>query len=122
MLQPTVPAWFEIPVRDLDRATQFYEAILDQRLRREAFGPHELAVFPHEKPAPTGALARGEEFTPAAQGTIVYLSLDDIRPVLERVKRAGGAVRVPATELPDGMGRFARIQDTEGNIVGLFSA
>jgi len=29
MLQPSVPAWFEIPSADLDRAVRFYEKVLD---------------------------------------------------------------------------------------------
>ena len=122
MLQPTVPAWFEIPTRDLDRAVRFYESVLQTRLTRESMGGLELAVFPHEKPAPTGALAQGDGFTPNASGTVVYLHLDDIRPALERVPAAGGAVRLPRTALPDGMGFFARVADPEGNVVGLFSA
>jgi uncharacterized protein len=122
MLQPTVPAWFEIPTRDLGGAVRFYESVLQTRLHREAMGDVELAVFPHQKPAPTGALAQGEGFTPQPGGTVVYLHLDDIRPVLERVPGAGGEVRLPRTPLPDGMGFFARVADPEGNIVGLFSA
>jgi uncharacterized protein len=121
MLQPTVPAWFEIPVRDLDRATAFWESVLGARLTRETMGPLEMAVFPHEKPNATGALTRGDGFTPSAEGTVVYLHLDDIRPVLERVPAAGGRVALPRTELPGGMGFFAHVADTEGNRVGLFS-
>ena len=52
---------------------------------------------------------------------MVYLNVDDIRPVLARVPAAGGAVALPLTALPSG-GVFAQIRDTEGNRVGLFSA
>ncbi len=38
-----------------------------------------------------------------------------------RVEQAGGAVLLPRTELPDGMGVFAQIRDSEGNRVGLYS-
>jgi len=34
MLQPSVPAWFEIPARDMDRAVRFYEAVLEASLVR----------------------------------------------------------------------------------------
>ena len=122
MLQPSVPAWFEIPTRDLDRAVRFFETVLQTRLRREAMGPVNMAVFPHDDKAPSGALAQGDGFSPSGQGTVVYLHLDDVRPVLERVKAAGGEVRVPVTALPEGMGFFARFADPEGNVVGLFSA
>ncbi len=121
MLQKSVPAWFEIPSKDLDRAVRFYEKVIGASLGREEMGPMKMAVFPHEKPAPTGALVRAEGYEPAAAGTVVYLNLDDIRPALQRVAAAGGSVLLPLTELPDGMGVFAQIKDTEGNRVGLFS-
>ena len=121
MLQPTVPAWFEVPTRDLARATRFYEAVIGARLQREEMGPMTMAVFPHEKPQPTGALVRADGYEPSAEGTVVYLNLDDIRPALARVEEAGDRVVLPLTELPDGMGVFAQIRNCEGNRVGLFS-
>lgn len=121
MLQPSVPAWFEIPAQDLDRATRFYETVLGARLVREDLGPMRMAVFPHEKPQPTGAVVHAEGYRPAAEGTVVYLNLDDIRPALERVPKAGGKVVLPLTTLPGGQGVFAQLRDSEGNRVGLFS-
>ena len=85
MLQPSVPAWFEIPSADLDRAVRFYEKVLDTRLRREDMGPMRMAVFPSEKPLPTGAIVHAPGYAPAEAGTILYLNVDDIRPVLGRV-------------------------------------
>jgi predicted enzyme related to lactoylglutathione lyase len=121
MLQPSVPAWFEIPVNDLERAVRFYERALDTSLTRETMGPMRLAVFPHGEAAPSGALIHAEGSRPAAEGTVVYLNLDDIRPALANVEKAGGVVLLPLTPLPDEMGVFAQIRDTEGNRVGLFS-
>ena len=121
MLQPSVPAWFEIPAADLDRAVRFYEKVLATTLVRTEMGPMRMAVFPHEKPQPTGAVVHADGYRPAGDGTVVYLNLDDIRPALARVPQAGGAVVLPVTELPDGMGIFAQLRDSEGNRVGLFS-
>ena len=121
MLQPSVPAWFEIPVRDMDRAVRFYEQVVGRTLERGAMGPLEMAVFPSEKPAPTGALVRGQGYEPSASGSVVYLNLDDVRPALATAEAAGGAVLLPLTTLPDGIGVFALVRDSEGNRVGLFS-
>ena len=121
MLQPSVPAWFEIPAHDLGRAVRFYEAVLGTSLVHETMGALQMAVFPHEEPAPTGALVQGPGFEPAATGSVVYLNLDDLRPALERVAGGGGTVLVPRTALPDEIGFFAQIRDSEGNRVGLFS-
>ena len=42
-----------------------------------------------------------------------------IHTALARVAGAGGRVHTPKTALPPGMGFFAHVEDTEGNIVGL---
>ena len=104
-----------------NRAVRFYETVLEATLARETMGPTQMAVFPHEKPAPSGAVAHGPAFTPGPQGTIVYLNVDDLTPVLRRIPGAGGSVRLPRTALPEGMGFFAQFEDSEGNVVGLFS-
>ncbi len=120
MLQPSVPAWFEIPTADFDRAVRFYETLVDTPLRAEVFGPKRMAIFPHQPEQPSGAIIHGEGYQPNPQGTVLYLNLDDIRPALARVEAAGGAVLLPLTQLPSG-GVFAELRDTEGNRVGVFS-
>lgn len=122
MLNANVPAWFEIPTFDLDRAQAFYENVLGTALTRQRMGAVELAVFPGGgKPNATGALIYMADCEPSVQGSTVYLSLADIRPALARVDAHGGDVFVPRTELPDGIGWFAQIRDSEGNRVGLWS-
>lgn len=122
MLNPNVPAWFEIPTRDLDRAQRFYETVLNVSLTRQHLGNGVLAVFPYGgKPHSSGALIRMDECLPSAQGSVVYLSLADLIPALERAQASGGNVIVPRTALPEGMGYFAQFIDCEGNRVGLWS-
>jgi len=122
MLNANVPAWFEIPTDDLDRAQRFYETILAQPLKRERFGASDIAVFPRgDKPNATGALIRHDDCVPSVQGSIVYLSVAELRPVLERAALAGGDTLVARTALPPGMGYFAQFRDCEGNRVGLWS-
>ena len=122
MLNPNVPAWFEIPTSDLDRAQQFYEHVLAVQLRREDFGGGTLAVFPYGgKPNASGALIAMEDCQPSVQGSVVYLSVADLAPALERANGKGGDTIVPRTALPEGMGYFAQFRDCEGNRVGLWS-
>jgi len=122
MLNPNVPAWFEIPTENLDRAQRFYEAVLGQPLARENFGGGDFAVMRGgAKPNSSGALVAFEDVRPSVQGSIVYLSVDDLVPVLERAQTHGGDTLVPRTALPPGMGYFAQFRDCEGNRVGLWS-
>ena len=115
--------WFEIPVTDLDRAVRFYALLTGQPLRRQTFGApgEEMAVLAYgEGQDVGGALVKSPQAQPAAQGTLVYLNAEPrIDDWLARAGAAGGQVVVPKTELPEGMGFFAHILDTEGNRVGL---
>jgi len=122
MLNPNVPAWFEIPTEDLGRAQQFYETVFAQPLKREKFGSGDMVVLRGgAKPNSGGALVAFEDVRPSVQGSIVYISVDNLTPVLERAQAHGGDTLVPRTALPEGMGYFAQFRDCEGNRVGLWS-
>jgi predicted enzyme related to lactoylglutathione lyase len=111
--------WFEIPASDFQRAVQFYQTILQVRLKFENIASNQLGIFPYDPPAISGCVIAGKGYTPGA-GSIIYLNADPaLDLVLERVSAAGGKALIPRTALPPGMGYFARILDTEGNQVGL---
>lgn len=121
-LNPNVPAWFEIPTTDLDRAQRFYEAILDQPLTRDRCVGGELVLFPCGGPPHSGgALIQMSQSQPSLQGSVVYLSVSDLTPVLERVAGQDGETLLPRTALPNDLGYFAQFRDCEGNRVGLWS-
>ena len=114
--------WFEIPVRNMDRAQKFYEALLATSLRREAMGPATtLAVFNSAESGVGGCLMAGNGTPePAPNGTLIYLNAaPSLDAVLARVEAAGGRITTPKVQLPGDMGCFAHIADTEGNRVGL---
>lgn len=114
--------WFEIPVRDIERAQAFYERMLSKTLRRESMGPQTLAVIPYDPAAGVGgALLAGDHIPdPSANGTLVYLNAEpSLDAAVERAVAAGGRVATPRVELPDGMGCFAHVLDSEGNRIGL---
>ncbi len=112
--------WFEIPATDLPRAKRFYETVLATELRLEQMGPHQLAVFPYTAPGVGGCVMAGDGVHPSSDGNLVYLHAgNSLKAALGRVQRAGGRIALDATTLPDGMGVFAHVIDTEGNRVGL---
>jgi predicted enzyme related to lactoylglutathione lyase len=112
--------WFEIPTSDLDRATRFWETVLVTKLKREKFGPQDLAIFERgEDKGVAGALVRDERGKPSANGTVVYLDArGDLDGCIARAGKAGGKVAVPKTDIGPA-GFFALVVDTEGNTVGL---
>ena len=82
--------WFEIPVTNLTRASQFYTAVIQQELKKEQFGPHELRTFPYQQPGVGGCLMQGAAYQPG-QGAVVYLPVtDSMDAALLRTTQAGG--------------------------------
>ena len=114
--------WFEIPVTNMVRATQFYDSVLQRSLNKQAFGLQELMVFTYEEPGVGGCLVHDESYRPSAHGAVVYLPVAEMAAALKRVTAAGGQVSVGRTDLPGDMGCYAHVIDTEGNRVGLHAA
>ena len=114
-------SWFEIPALDLARARAFYDQIFGVSLQEWATGQVRMAVFPYDRDHATGGCVQsGPGYTPSRDGAVLYLNAgDSIDAVLDRVPAAGGEVALPKTVLPEGMGVYAHIFDTEGNRVGL---
>lgn len=114
-------SWFEIPVRDLNRAQRFYETVLGRTLKREAMGEEQMALFPADEGRAQGCImAPSQPVAPSAAGTRVYLDCSpSLDAALARVPGAGGRITTPKVALPPGMGFFAHVSDTEGNVVGL---
>lgn len=118
--------WFEIPVKDLDRAEVFYQTVLGVTLSRQPdMNGLTMSWFPWIENAKgaTGALVHSPEYLPAPNGTgvVVYFTTPDIEAALLRVQDAGGVVIFPATDIGE-YGTIARVQDSEGNHVCLHSA
>ena len=114
--------WFEIPVRNMDRAAAFYETLLGTTIRRETIGPNALGVFTYDVDQGVGGCLLAGEHVPAPSldGSLVYLNAGpSLDAVVARVAAAGGRVLVPKVTLPGDMGCFVHIADTEGNRVGL---
>ena len=115
--------WFEIPARDLDAQTRFYETVFGATLHREAFMDWNMAIFPGGDTDVRGALMTGPFYTPSADGSIVFLNADGrLDDLVGRFAANGGGVIVPSITLERGMGRIAYVTDPEGNRIGLHDA
>ncbi len=119
-VKTNIASWFEIPVKDLDRACKFYEKVFDVKLSLEG----HVAFFPYTKEGPgaAGSLTKFESYEPSHTGTLVYFGVDDINEILRRVNANGGKTLLPKTKIGiSGFGFIAHFEDCEGNRVGLHS-
>ena len=112
--------WFEIPVDDMNRAKQFYEAVLSVEIVETEMGPNKMGWFPMEMgiPGSPGTLVKGEGYKPSHDGSLVYLHVDKIDPTLEAIQAAGGKTLMPRLSIGQ-HGFIAHFEDSEGNRVAL---
>lgn len=118
---PTHPVvWTEIPVRDLDAARRFYEAVFGWEMHRDEGGPNPILFIPSSDPR-TGVAGHLYPGTPAdGGGPTVHLQVPDrLEDAVDRARAAGAAVpEMPAVEIP--FGRFRYMTDPDGNSIALF--
>ncbi|MEJ2052126.1 MAG: VOC family protein [Calditrichota bacterium] len=114
--------WFEIPVKDMNRAKSFYEQVFGFELSINQMGPIQMAWFPmiQDGAGATGTLVRGEGYNPSHNGTLIYFSVADIDAALKKVNKQGGKTLTPRTSIGE-YGFYALFEDCEGNRVALHS-
>jgi predicted enzyme related to lactoylglutathione lyase len=115
--------WFEIPVKNFDRAKMFYETVLDAEMHlMEAMGM-KSAFFPADLQSggTGGCIIQGEGYEPSSEGSLIYLNGgEDLSIPLSRVEAAGGRILMPKTAIGQN-GFMAHFSDTEGNKVAFHS-
>ena len=111
---------FEIPVTDMERAVGFYQRVFGFEFDRQTVDGYEMAFFPRaeERPGASGALAKGDAYTPSHSGCILYFDVADIDAVLRRAEAEGAKVLYPRKDIGEG-GFVAEIEDSEGNRIAL---
>ena len=116
-----VITWFEIPVVDFERAKKFFEQILAIEIQSQQMGADLMGFISYDQEGVGGAIVKGENYSPGANGVRVYFQSDDLTVILDRVEPAGGKIIVPKTLITEEIGHFGLFEDTEGNIHGLYS-
>jgi predicted enzyme related to lactoylglutathione lyase len=117
---------FEIPFENKQRAMKFYTECFGWRLTDMPQMSYVLAntvdVDDRQMPKEPGAINGGLFQRPAeAPNPTLYVGVSSVESALTKVKAAGGRVVTPRTPIP-GMGAYARVADTEGNVIGLFES
>lgn len=117
--------WFEMYVNDIQRATKFYETVLDTKL--EPLGdPSDqnlvMMSFPGDMSSygSGGALVQMEGVKAGGNSTIIYFNSKDCTTEESRVVAAGGQVFKPKMDIGQ-YGFISICLDTEGNMFGLHS-
>ena len=112
--------WIEVPSNDIDRAAEFYDAVLKTNLFKEETGPNPVMMFPTDPPMQgiAGHIYPGKPAGDGSGPTIHFNSPDKLEHALERVRSAGGQVLSDPIQIPPG--RFAYCLDLDGNSISIF--
>jgi uncharacterized protein len=116
---------FEIPADDLERAKKFYRENFGWTMNQLGpdmgnyvlvhTGPSDEQGMPQDKAFINGGLMPRD---PSAQAPVLVIAVDDADATVEKVRKSGGELVGEIMDIP-GVGRYARVQDTEGNVVGV---
>ena len=125
-------AYFEIPADDVARAKKFYHSLLGWKI-----GPTASMADPEMKEMMASMEYQDIALGEPMEGTVnmggmykrqmpnspivTYVLVDDIDAVLAKVEKLGGSIVVPKNEIKN-VGLIALIQDTEGNVIGLWKS
>jgi predicted enzyme related to lactoylglutathione lyase len=125
-IKHNVVGWFEIPVKNMDRAMKFYGAVFGFKLSRNKLGPLDMAWFPYVEGSigSTGSLVYlPESYKPSPDGVLIYFTAfsGDVAVELSRVEAAGGKVVMPKKLISDEIGYMGLFLDTEGNRIAVHS-
>ncbi|MCH8828424.1 MAG: VOC family protein [Planctomycetes bacterium] len=112
--------WFDIPVAELDRACDFYAAVLDIKVSQEQFGDVRFGVLEH-KDGNGGCLVPKPDEVSSDHGILLYLNVDGrIQDAAAQVESHGGRIVEPTHSLgPHGFRSI--VIDSEGNRIVLHS-
>jgi predicted enzyme related to lactoylglutathione lyase len=116
---------FEIPADDMERTKKFYSDNFGWKLNQLGpemgnyvlvqTGPTDEQGMPQDKAFINGGLMRRD---PSARSPVLVLAVDDADATVEKVKKSGGKLVGEIMDI-QGVGRYARVEDTEGNVIGV---
>lgn len=113
---------FEIPYDNKDRASRFYTETFGWKLidipEMEYTMVHAAETDKNnmvsEKGAINGGLFHRED---SAKHSIIVIGVQSVDETIKKVIAAGGKVVTPKQPIPNGS--YARVADSEGNVIGL---
>lgn len=115
---------FEIPADEPERAEKFYSELFGWKFEHLG-GPMDYRLV---QTVPTDA--EGRPTRPGINGGLMrrmmpgqvpvnYISVDSVDDFVRKAERLGASVAVPKMPVP-GMGWFAQLTDTEGNVFAIW--
>jgi len=115
---------FEIPADDVARAKKFYQGIFGWGLMDVPGMEYTLVttvpIDEQNMPKEAGAINGGiVKRIPTEKTPVIIINIPSADDYIKKITKAGGKVVAPKQEVM-GMGLYARVTDTEGNVIGIW--
>ena len=119
---------FELPINEIERAKQFYKETFGWDIEQFGDMPYWSAKtaecdeqnMPKDKGCINGGLIQRDETNdPSGTKPVVVIEVSNTEDYCKKIEAAGGKLVLPARQVAD-MGIYARVEDTEGNVIGLW--
>ena len=109
--------WFDVPVADLGRASEFYSKVLNISVEEA----HGVAVLEHGGDDVAGCLFKSDDEKPSDTGLLLYFNVSGrLDAAMEATEQCGGKILKPKENI--GQHGYRRIvMDSEGNRIALHS-
>lgn len=112
--------WFDIPVTDLDRASDFYAGVLAITVQKEKYGDISFCILEHSD-GNGGCLVEHKDEVSSDKGILLYMNVDGrIKDAVTQVTKLGGNI-VQEIHSIGPHGFRAIVLDSEGNRIALHS-
>ncbi len=115
---------FEIPYDDQDRAQKFYQDVFGWQINKMpdmdyhmvTTVPCDEKMIPKEPGAINGGLMPKD---PTGDHPVIVIDVPSIDDHIQKIESSGGKVIMPPIKVGE-FGLYARVADTEGNIIGIW--
>jgi uncharacterized protein len=116
---------FEIPFDDQSRAQKFYQDVFGWQINK--FGDMDYwmamtckcdqnSMMPTEPGAINGGLLKRD---PTGEHPVLVIDVPNVDDHISKIEGAGGKLIMPKIQVGD-FGLYARVKDTEGNVIGIW--
>jgi predicted enzyme related to lactoylglutathione lyase len=115
--------WYELMASDTEAAKAFYTQVVGWGTQDGPVPGMAYTMFTTGQMPVGGMMAQPEDARKmgAPPSWIGYVAVDDVDATAERIKRLGGAVHVPPTDIPN-VGRFSVVADPQSAVFALFNS
>jgi len=110
-------SWFELVTPNVEDGKAFWSEVAGFGLKAMDMGTFEYAMLTRGEQPVAGVVQ--PQMAEVPPHWLSYWEVDDVDARAAAVKRLGGAVIVPPTDIP-GVGRFAIASDPQGAVFALF--